>query len=151
LAAEVLGRPMVPSWSGEGWPLAAELARRLFVFRAQAAEALRDGPAALATLLERDYHLAGEGRQQLVRLFQQQECVSEVPDGASALVEVVASEAGGGFYLHTPLNRRGNDALARVLVLRLARTGSHSAASIVADLGLAMFPSDGAHPAPAEL
>src|SRR5205823_2576584 len=55
---EVVGRPVVPRWAGEGWPLSSELAQRLYVLRIRAAEALRDGPAALADLLRREYALA---------------------------------------------------------------------------------------------
>src|SRR5262249_54052111 len=43
---------------------------------------------------------------------------------------------GDDVYLHTPLNRGGNDALARVAVRRLARDHGRSAVSVVADLGL---------------
>ena len=49
LVEEVLGRPAVPRWGGDGWPLSAELARRLFDLRRQAAEALREGPTLSAT------------------------------------------------------------------------------------------------------
>jgi ATP-dependent Lhr-like helicase len=143
LTTEVCGRPAVPVWAGEGWPLSAELARRLFLLRTRAADALRDGPEALAALLRREYELSGPAVDILVRYFQRQECVSEVPDAAACLVEVVADEAGGGHYVHTPLNRKGNDALARVLVRRLARAGRRVAASVVADLGFAVFPVDG--------
>src|SRR5262249_17730453 len=40
---EVVGRPAVPRWGGDGWPLSVELARRLYLLRTRAAEALRDG------------------------------------------------------------------------------------------------------------
>src|SRR5439155_11836975 len=48
---EVPGRPRTPRWAGDGWPLSAELARRLFVLRTRGAEALRGGEAELAKLL----------------------------------------------------------------------------------------------------
>src|SRR5262249_29381601 len=48
---EVSGRPVVPRWGGEGWPLSTELARRLYLLRVQAAESLREGPDALAQML----------------------------------------------------------------------------------------------------
>src|SRR5262249_42903061 len=46
---------------------------------------------------------------------------------------------GADYYIHTPLNRLGNDALARVAVHRLARDYGRSAGSIVADLGFALL------------
>jgi ATP-dependent Lhr-like helicase len=136
---EILGRPIVPRWGGESWPLSAELARRLYLLRVQAAEALRDGPDALARLLRKDYGLDAAAAAELTAFFQHQECVSEVPDAASCLVEVIAHEEGIDCYFHTPLNRLGNDALARVAVHRLTRDWGRSADSLVADLGFALL------------
>jgi ATP-dependent Lhr-like helicase len=138
LVDEVPGRPQVPRWGGEGLPLSPELAGRLYLLRVQAAEALREGPPALAELLRRDYGLAGQAADELASYFQRQECVSEIPDTNTLLVEVVVSFESANLYLHTPLNRPGNDALARVAVLRLARDRGRSAQSVVADLGLAL-------------
>jgi ATP-dependent Lhr-like helicase len=136
---EVAGRPAAPRWGGEGWPLSTELARRLYLLRVQAAEALRDGPDSLAQLLRREYGLDGAAVTLLTAFFQRQESVSEIPDAAGCLVEMVSHDVGADFYVHTPLNRLGNDALARVAVHRLARDFGHSAGSIVADLGLALL------------
>ena len=77
---EVSGRPIVPRWGGEGWPLSTELAQRLYLLRIQAAEALRDGPDELAHLLRRDYALEDAAVATLTAFFQRQECVSEIPD-----------------------------------------------------------------------
>ncbi len=136
---EVIGRPVVPRWGGEGWPLSTELARRLYVLRVQSAEALREGPPSLARLLRHDYGLDEEAAARLAAFFQRQECVSEIPGPASCLIEIVPHDLGADYYLHTPLNRLGNDALARVVVHRLARDGRRSAGSIVADLGFALL------------
>ncbi|MFO0843319.1 MAG: hypothetical protein U0797_13130 [Gemmataceae bacterium] len=54
---EVPGRPRVPRWNAGGWPLSAQLAQRLFLLRLHAAEALRDGPAALQRHSGRTYGL----------------------------------------------------------------------------------------------
>jgi ATP-dependent Lhr-like helicase len=136
---EVLGRPAVPVWAGTGLPLSVELARRLYLLRLQAGEALRDGPEALAGLFRRDYGLGGPAAAALVAHFQLQECVSEIPDPSTSLIEFVPADEGGAYYLHTPLNRSGNDALARVAVLRLVRDHGRSVTSIVADLGFALL------------
>jgi ATP-dependent Lhr-like helicase len=151
---EVIGRPVPPRWGGEGWPLSADLARRLFVLRTRAAEALREGSAALADLLRREYGLEGPAVARLVAYFQRQEAVSEVPDGRGCLVEVVVGDTATDYYVHTPLNRCGNDALARVLVWRLAREAGRSATSVVADLGFALLvprPWQASSPAQADL
>jgi ATP-dependent Lhr-like helicase len=144
LVREVVGRPTVPRWAGDAPPLSAELARRLYLLRLQAREALQHGPDALRDLLGRDYALPDGAAAELVAYFQRQECVSEVPDAATCLVEAVHTEAGSDHYVHTPLNRPGNDALARVAVLRLARDHGLSATSLVADLGFALLLRAGA-------
>jgi ATP-dependent Lhr-like helicase len=136
---EVSGRPVVPRWGGEGWPLSTELARRLYLLRVQAAESLREGPDALTQMLRRDYALDDTAVLKLAAFFQRQECVSEIPDTANCLVEAIAHDQGADYYIHTPLNRLGNDALARVAVHRLARDYGRSAGSIVADLGFALL------------
>ncbi|HXG11896.1 MAG TPA: DEAD/DEAH box helicase [Gemmataceae bacterium] len=151
LVDEVIGRPVVPRWNGAGWPLSADLARRLYLLRVQAAEALRDGPEALARLLQHDYGLGEPAVRLLVKHFQKQECLSEIPDSATCLVEIVPAATGADYYFHTPLGRAGNDALARVAVRRLVRDHGRSAASIVADLGFALFDRSGAELTPAEL
>jgi len=139
LVDEVIGKPAVPRWRGDGLPLAPELARRLYLLRIQAAEALREGPSVLADLLHRDYGLHGQALTELVTYFQRQECASEIPDAATCLVEVVNHERGTEYYVHTPLNRAGNDALARVATLRVARSHGHTVTSLVADLGFALL------------
>ena len=135
---EVPGRPATPRWGGDGWPISPELARRLFLLRGQAAEALCEGPAALAEMLGRDYGADGDAAALLTAYFQGQECISEIPDAASLLIEEVVCDQGADYYFHAPLNRKGNDALARVAVHRLARDHGRSAAAVVADLGFAL-------------
>jgi ATP-dependent Lhr-like helicase len=136
---EVAGRPAVPRWPGDGWPLSTELAQRLYALRVRAAEALRDGPPALAELLEREYGLGAEAAAALAEYFERQESLSEIPDGDGVLVEAVGNSAAAELYVHTPLNRLANDALARVAVHRLARDHGRSADSVVADLGFALL------------
>jgi ATP-dependent helicase Lhr and Lhr-like helicase len=136
---EVMGRPVVPRWGGDGWPLSPELAQRLYVLRLRAAEALREGAAALADLLRRDYGLQGQAAETLAAYFHRQESISEIPETPACLIEIVDREFGANYYVHTPLNRTGNDALARVAVHRLVRDYGCAASSIVADLGFALL------------
>jgi Lhr-like helicase len=145
VVAEVVGRPRVPVWAGEGWPLSAELARRLYVFRNAAAEALRDGPRALAALLQDEYGLVGQAVEVLVDCFQLQESLSEVPGPSVCLVEAVRTTVGADYHVHTPLNRKANDALARVTAARLMRRRSfrRPVITVVADLGFALCLHDG--------
>jgi ATP-dependent Lhr-like helicase len=134
LVEEVVGRPVVPRWGADGRPLSAELARRLYLLRVRAGEALRCGETALAMLLRNDCGLGDAAVAVLAAHFQRQESVSEIPDAATCLIEVVPRQGAADHYLHTPLNRAGNDALARVAVLRLTREG-RTAQSLVTDVG----------------
>jgi ATP-dependent Lhr-like helicase len=135
---EVPGRPVAPRWGGDGWPLSTELARRLYLLRLQAAEALREGPSFLAALLRREYGLDERAADALVSYFQRQDCLSEIPDASAVLVEAQLTDLGANYYVHTPLNRLANDALARVAVHRLARDHGRAVSSLVADLGFAL-------------
>ncbi len=134
LVEEVPGRPRVPRWNSGGWPLSSQLAERLFLLRQQAAEALREGPQALRHLLQREYELGDPAIELLSTYFQEQECISEIPDATTLLVEQVATESYVSYYLHTPLNRPANEALARVAVRRLEIFAKVE----VADLGFAL-------------
>jgi ATP-dependent Lhr-like helicase len=136
---EVMGRPAAPTWGGEGRPMSAELARRLYRTRVHAAELLRDGADRLADFFRRECQLDKDTISDLIEYFRLQECVSEVPDEKVCLIEAVPIPGRWETtcYVHTPLNRVGNDALARVVTHRLARDHGRSAASLVADLGFA--------------
>ncbi|MBY0527428.1 MAG: DEAD/DEAH box helicase [Gemmataceae bacterium] len=134
LVTEANGYPATPRWQGSGWSLSTELAQRIYLVRMRAAEALREGPAALTNLFRGEYGLNEVAALALVDFFQRQESISEVPDAATVLVECVPALDGMDYYVHTPLNRAGNDALARVAVHRLGRRQVR-AMSLVADLG----------------
>jgi ATP-dependent Lhr-like helicase len=140
LVEEVPGRPAVPRWRSEQQLLGPDLARRIFLLREQAAEALRDGGVdALRRLLACDYGLQASAIDQLVDFVHCQEAVSEIPEARTMLVECVHSGDSWDYYIHTPLAHRANDALARVAAARLARDLGRAAASIVADLGFALL------------
>src|SRR5262249_32824552 len=100
LVEEGNGYPAAPRWQGSSWPLSAELARRLYILRTQAAEALRDGPAALAWLLRHDYGLDPPACDMLVEYFLGQECISEIPDGTTCLVEAINGPFSNEYYVH---------------------------------------------------
>jgi ATP-dependent helicase Lhr and Lhr-like helicase len=138
LVTEVAGRPITPRWGGAGWPLSAELARRLFQLRTRAVDALLEGTGALIDLLRSDYGMDESAARVLAEYFERQECLSEIPQETTLLIETVPSEVGLASFVHTPLNRRGNAALAQVVALRLAREYDRPSRSCVADLGFVL-------------
>ena len=136
IVKQASGWSPAPQWGGNGWPIARALAARLYLLRTRAAEALRDGPETLTALLADDYDLGQAASSSLADFLLRQEAVSEIPEPGSLLIEVVPGFGDADYYLHTPLHRAGNDALARLAVQRLLRDYRRSAASVVADLGM---------------
>jgi ATP-dependent Lhr-like helicase len=136
---EVPGRPAAPHWNGGGWPLAPELARRIYSARVQAVEALCDGGDEFTSFLRREFNLGPREIDSLAGVFEHQDRISEVPSARTLLIECVRRDHGIEYYFHTPLNRSGNDALARVAVLRLARDHGRSSLSLVSELGFMLM------------
>jgi ATP-dependent Lhr-like helicase len=136
LVDEVFGRPQAPRWLGTGLPMASELARRIFHLRMQAGEALRDGDDALHAWLGEEFQLNPQAIDCLAPYFQQQESVSEIPTLTALSIECVSMQACMEYFVHTPLPRSANEAIARVLLQRRRRTKKTDAVALAADLGL---------------
>ena len=135
LVDEVFGRPQTPRWAGAGVPMANELARRIFLFLAHAAETMRDGDESLRRWLQRDFHLGDSASASITRYLLQQEAVSEIPTMGSLLIECVPMQSCREYFVHTPLPRSTNETLARVLLHRWQRTPGRSALALAADRG----------------
>lgn len=138
IVEEVLGRPLVPRWQGAGVPMPLELARRIALFRARAAETLRDGEAALLRLLGAEQRLGGTAAEEIIRYLRRQECISEVPDPASLLIEHVGMQAMAEYYVHAPLPRPATEALGQVAALRWRRRHGGQPLAVAADLGFVL-------------
>jgi ATP-dependent Lhr-like helicase len=135
LVDEVVGRPQVPRWRGTGPPMSDELASRLYLFRVQAAEALRDSPAALDRLLRGAYKLSESAATSLARYLGRQEAISEIPDFDTLLIECLSSQACVEYYFHTPLPCPANEAVVRVVADRMRRIAGVRPVAMAADLG----------------
>ncbi|MBI2804471.1 MAG: DEAD/DEAH box helicase [Planctomycetes bacterium] len=131
---EVFGRPQAPRWLGTGVPMPGELARRIFLFRAQAGEMLRDGD--LAAWLRTDYRLDQPAIGALTDYVGEQESTSEIPTLCALTIECVAMQACTEYFVHTPLPRSSNETLARVLAQRWQRAKSKPCLALAADLGV---------------
>ena len=136
LVDEVMGSPQIPRWIGTGVPMSGELARRIFLFRIQAGERLRDGEAGLHDSLRQEYYLNPSAAAALVRYVGTQETLSEIPTLGALLVEIVSMQSCVEAFVHTPLSRSANDALARVLTWRWQRAGARNVMALAADLGM---------------
>lgn len=149
LVEEVFGRPQVPRWLGAGVPMPSELARRIFLFRVQAGEMLRDDEATLHRWLDQGYQLGDAARMAVVDLLNEQETVSEIPTLSAMLIECVAMQSCSEYFLHTPLPRSANEAIARVLLRRMRSLTRKDTLALTADLGIC-FVIPGAEPIAAE-
>jgi ATP-dependent Lhr-like helicase len=135
LVDEVLGRPEVPRWNGSGPPMSLELAGRIYLFRARAANTLRESRTALYNMLRGEYHLNLPATASVARCIARQEMLSEVPDCMTLLVERLSNQSCVEYYFHTPLPCPANEALVRVVTDRLARNVRLHAVPMAADLG----------------
>lgn len=142
LVDEAWGRPLIPRWLGAGAPMSGELARRLFLFRTQAAELLRDGSETLHGWLRSDYRLGDAAIAILAEYLCQQECVSEIPVLSALLIESVAMQSCIEYFVHTPLPRSANETIARVLLHRWRHTPRAKAKTLASDLGLYVLVDD---------
>jgi ATP-dependent Lhr-like helicase len=133
---EVFGRPQIPRWLGNGVPMPNELARRIFLFRASAADVLREGDAALEMWLRAEYHLGISAGASLARYLHQQETVSEIPTLPTLLIESVSMQSCREYFVHTPLARSANETIARVLMQRWGSPPAGALAAIATDLGM---------------
>jgi ATP-dependent helicase Lhr and Lhr-like helicase len=135
LVDEVFGRPQIPRWQGSGVPMSSDLARRIFVFRAHAAETLRESAERLRHWLRTEFHLDDGAIDPLVSHLLHQETASEIPTLVALLIEGVALQSCMEYFVHTPLPRSANEAIVRVLLHRWRRMHKPAATALVTDLG----------------
>ncbi len=152
LVEEVFGRPQVRgAWLGglACTVMPGDLARRIFLFRAQAAEILREDDTALDRWLSQEYDLGDAARMAVVDFLHEQETVSEIPTLCSMLIECVAMQSCAEYFLHTPLPRSANEAIARVLLHRWRGLPKQNTLAVAGDLGIYLV-MPGAGPLSAE-
>ena len=128
-----------PRWSGELLPLSGRLAHRLQELRDTAAAIIVDGTISLAQWLQNRHKLLPVDADVLANYFIAQDQRSEIPHTNSPFAEISPCEGGWLLALHTPLNRAGNDALARLIARRMSRSNGGLGQTVVADLGIGLY------------
>ncbi len=136
IVEEALGRPETPRWIGSGVPMSGELARRIYLFRVHAGETLREGESALRSWLAGEWKLEANVADTLADWLSEQERFSEIPTLTGLLIERVPMQSCCEYFLHTPLSRAANEAIARVLLHRWKRAGSFAGMALAGDLGI---------------
>jgi ATP-dependent Lhr-like helicase len=137
--APAAGRPSVPRWASELLPATAGVARGVGELRAELRDLLRaSGEMALAREVAGRWGIADADAAAVARYVAAQEALSPIPDADEILVERWTDAEDERVVVHavtSPLGRRANDALARVLALR---GGSASAGLLVDDLAVGL-------------
>lgn len=135
--------PTVPRWNANKMPLSTNLAEEIVRFRGEvrkriAGKRFQPEQAAAWVAGRLDCGLAN-GRI-VLEMFLGQSRVSEIPRAGELLVERFddLAEAQRHYFFHTVLGRAANEALVRVLTLRLSRRRGGSAVATTNDYGFVL-------------
>ena len=126
-----------PRWTGEPLPLSPLLASHLQTLREEAARIIAENPSLLESWLAQRHQLPPNESSVLAEYFMSQDRHGEIPNANCVLAEISPCGDEWMLAMHTPLNRAGNEAIARLMARRLARNRHTAGQSMVADLGLA--------------
>jgi len=126
-----------PRWTCEPVQLSLVLASHLQTLRAEAARIIAENPSLLESWLAQRHQLPPNESSVLAEYFMSQDRHGEIPHANCVLAEISPCGDEWMLAMHTPLNRAGNEAIARLMARRLARNRQTAGQSMVADLGLA--------------
>jgi ATP-dependent helicase Lhr and Lhr-like helicase len=124
--------PTIPRWNAAKMPLTSGLARAVRQLRADLDARLRSGsdPEAVDWLVE-TYQVSLANAQAMVEFFRAQAAVSEVPIGRKLLIELYRDGDHSHYFFHVLIGRSANDALSRIVALRVRdRIGGNALVTI---------------------
>ncbi|MEY2528074.1 MAG: ATP-dependent helicase Lhr and Lhr-like helicase [Verrucomicrobiota bacterium] len=125
--------PTVPRWNAAKMPLTSGLARAVRQLRTDLdAQVRRTNDDATVTdwLVER-YDISTANAQAIVELFRAQLSISDVPVGRKMLIELYRDGTHTHYFFHSLIGRSANDALSRIVALRVKdRIGGNALATI---------------------
>jgi ATP-dependent Lhr-like helicase len=137
--APAAGRPSVPRWASEILPATAGVAHGVGELRARLRDELRTaGEEGLAAAVAGWLAVGEEDARALASYVATQDALSPIPDPDEILVERWTDPEDERVVVHavtSPLGRRANDALARVVALR---AGKSSAGLLIDDQAFAL-------------
>ena len=123
--APATGRPSVPRWASEILPATPGVAWGVGVLRAQLRDAfVVGGVGAIADVLTVRHEIGASDAMALAEYVATQHAISPIPDPEEVLVERWVDPDDDRVMVHavtSPLGRRANDALARVVAYRLGK------------------------------
>jgi len=129
--------PTVPRWNAAKMPLTSGLARAVTRLRTELdAQVRRTGDDATITdwLVER-YDISAANAQAIVELFRAQVSISDVPVGRKMLIELYREGTRAHYFFHSLIGRSANDALSRIVALRVRNHIGGNALATIDDYG----------------
>ncbi|MEY2480616.1 MAG: ATP-dependent helicase Lhr and Lhr-like helicase [Verrucomicrobiota bacterium] len=127
--------PTVPRWNAAKMPLTSGLARAVRALRSEVAERMQETDATIADWLVENYELSIANAQAIVELFRAQLAVSEIPVGRKMLIELYRDGEHAHYFFHSLIGRSANDALARIVALRVKNKIGGNALATIDDYG----------------
>ena len=129
--------PTVPRWNAAKMPLTSGLARAVRKLRTDLELELSgssDDVVARDWLVE-NYDLSMANAQAIVEQFRAQESVSEIPVGEKMLIEMYRDGDLTHYFFHSLIGRSANDALSRIVALRVKKRIGGNALVTIDDYG----------------
>jgi ATP-dependent Lhr-like helicase len=128
--------PTIPRWNAAKMPLTSNLARAVRQLRTDVDGLVREksDPEIADWLVER-YDLSIANAQAIVELFRAQLSISDIPVGRKMLVELYREGGHSHCFFHSLIGRSANDALSRIVALRVKNRIGGNALVTIDDYG----------------
>jgi ATP-dependent Lhr-like helicase len=129
--------PTVPRWNAAKMPLTSGLARAVRQLRTELDAQVRTSSddAAIADWLVERYEISIANAQAIVELFRAQLRVSDIPIGRKLLIELYREGNHAHYFFHSLIGRSANDALSRIVALRVKKRIGGNALVTIDDYG----------------
>jgi len=127
--------PTVTRWNGGKMPLASGLAAEVVRLRTHLAPMVPDDAKVAATWLIEEYNLTVTNAEAIVRQFSAQARFSAIPTARDFLIEVYREGTIVHYFFHALIGRSANDALSRIIALRVKNRMGGNALVTIDDYG----------------
>ena len=129
--------PTVPRWNAAKMPLTSGLARAVRRLRTEVEERMRKNANddAVADWLVEHYQISIANAQAIVELFRAQLTISDIPIGRKMLIELYRDGERTHYFFHSLIGRSSNDALSRIVALRVKERIGGNALVTIDDYG----------------